>query len=137
MNEETTELVLPSRLDSIDKAAQEIAGAAARSGIDEMTLFGIDLAVREAMANAIKHGNRFDETKQVTLSFETTSEGFEIVIKDEGTGFDFENLPDPTDPENLLKESGRGAFLIRNFMDEVVWQKAPAGGTIIRMTKRI
>lgn len=134
MGADKIELVLPSKLESIEQAASAAASAAESAGVDDAILFGIDLAVREAVANAVKHGNRLDETKQVTISFEQTSQGFEIVIKDEGAGFDFQNLPDPTDPANLLKSSGRGAFLMQSFMDEVAWQ---AGGTIVKMTKKL
>lgn len=131
---ENKEIVLPSRIESIDQAAEVVAGAVTEAGVDEGALFGIDLAVREAVANAVKHGNGLDETKQVRISFETTPQRFEITIRDEGAGFDFEHLPDPTDPANLLKESGRGAFLMRSFMDEVRWQ---AGGSVVTMTKNL
>lgn len=131
-----TEIALPSSLESIDEAVIAVAKAATDAGFDDTALFGIDLAMREAMVNAVKHGNKLDETKTVLVSFEKTPEKFEIVVRDEGAGFDFENLPDPTDPANLLKESGRGAFLIRNFMDEVEWKLAPTGGTILRMAKK-
>lgn len=131
-----TELGLPSRIESIDEAAAAAAQMATASGVAEDHLFAIDLAMREAMANAVKHGNRLDETKLVRVTFEKTPEAFEITIRDEGSGFDFENLPDPTDPANLLKESGRGTFLMRNFMDEVRWQLHPEGGTVVRMTKK-
>jgi serine/threonine-protein kinase RsbW len=135
-NREKTEIAFPSSLESIDEAVIAVAGAATSAGFDDTALFGIDLAMREAMVNAVKHGNKLDETKTVRISFEKTPEMFEIIVRDEGEGFDFENLPDPTDPANLLKESGRGAFLIRNFMDEVEWKLAPTGGTILRMTKK-
>ncbi len=131
---EKKEIVLPSRIESIEKAATLVAGAVTEAGVDEGALFGIDLAVREAVANAVKHGNLLDETKRVRISFETTPERFEITIRDEGEGFDFEHLPDPTDPANLLKASGRGAFLMRSFMDEVRWQE---GGSVVTMTKNL
>lgn len=131
---EKKEIVLPSRIESIEQAATLVAGAAQDAGVDEMALFGIDLAVREAVANAVKHGNGLDETKQVRISFETTPQRFEITIIDQGAGFDFEHLPDPTDPANLLKASGRGAFLMRSFMDEVRWQE---GGSVVTMTKKL
>jgi serine/threonine-protein kinase RsbW len=131
---EKKEIVLPSRIESIEQAATLVTGTATDAGVDEMTLFAIDLAVREAVANAVKHGNRLDETKQVQISFETTPQQFEITIADEGAGFDFEHLPDPTDPANLLKASGRGAFLMRQFMDEVRWHE---GGSVVTMTKKL
>lgn len=131
---EKKEIILPSRIESIERAATAVAGAVAEAGVDEIASFGIDLAVREAVANAVKHGNELDETKLVRILFETSPEQFEITIEDEGGGFDFKNLPDPTDPANLLKESGRGAFLMRSFMDEVRWQR---GGSVVTMTKNL
>lgn len=131
---EKSELVLPSRIESIERAAEAAAEAAADSGVDETAMFGIDLAVREAVANAVKHGNKLDETKRVTISFQKTQESFEITIEDEGEGFDFNHLPDPTDPANLMKDSGRGTFLMRSFMDAVEWR---AGGRTVKMTKRL
>ena len=132
--EEKSELVLPSRIESIERAAEAAAKAAADSGVDETAMFGIDLAVREAVANAVKHGNKLDETKRVAVSFHKTSESFDITIEDEGDGFDFNHLPDPTDPANLLKDSGRGTFLMRSFMDAVEWD---SGGRKVKMTKRL
>jgi serine/threonine-protein kinase RsbW len=127
------ELVLPSRLESIEEAAHAASVAATEAGAPDDALFAIDLAVREAVANAVKHGNGLDETKAVRISFaKTPPQLFEITVEDEGSGFDVENLPDPTDPANLLKESGRGAFLMRSFMDEVVWRR---GGATVTMKK--
>ena len=137
MKTETTELALPSRLEAIDAAAAQAARVAAASGVDEAGLFGIDLAVREAVANAVKHGNQFDETKTVKITFEMLPEQIVIQIEDQGAGFNVEAVPDPTDAEHLLSESGRGILFMRNFMDEVVWTRAAAGGTIVKLTKKI
>lgn len=135
MNEEKKEFNLPSRLETIDEAALAAAEIAARNGIDETVMFGIDLAMREAVANAVKHGNKFDETKNVKITFEASPQNFIITIVDEGRGFEPESVADPTDADNLLKASGRGIFFMRQFMDEVTWENAPSGGTIVRMTK--
>jgi len=98
------------------------------------------VAVRESVINAIKHGNAGDESKRVqvefTYSLENPSDGLEIVVRDEGAGFDLANLPDPLASENLLKTSGRGVFLMRKFMDEVEWVCLPEGGMEVRMSKR-
>lgn len=137
MKTETTELTLPSRLETIDETAAQAARIAAANNVDEAGLFGIDLAVREAVANAVKHGNQFDETKTVKITFEILPEKMIIAIEDQGSGFNVEAVPDPTDAEHLLSESGRGILFMRNFMDEVVWTRAAAGGTIVRLTKKI
>ena len=77
------------------------------------------MAVREAAVNAVLHGNAYDPKKKMTVAFENTGQALVIRITDEGKGLDVNNVPDPTTPENLLKQSGRGIFLMRSFMDEV------------------
>ena len=110
-------------------------------GLDEDSLHWVSVAIRESVINAIKHGNRNDAAKHVFVEFETgtKSNGPELAIRvrDQGEGFDPETVANPLDPENLLKSSGRGIFLIRNFMDDVVLQRAPEGGMEIRMVKRV
>ena len=110
------------------------------AGLDEDDLHWVSVAVRESVVNAIKHGNQQDAAKHVFVEFESTftSEASElhIRVRDEGPGFDPETLPDPLAPENLLRSSGRGIFLIRNFMDETVLKKVP-GGMEIRMVKKL
>ena len=133
---EKNELILPSRLESVEAAANYTAKLAAGIGLGGDALFGIDMAVREAVANAVKHGNKFDETKRVIIIFVNSSETFEISIKDEGAGFALEDVPDPTDPENILKATGRGILFMRSFMDEVEWKNHAEGGTMVRMTKK-
>ena len=110
-------------------------------GLDEDAVHWVGVAVRECVINAIKHGNQSDVTKHVFVEFETGfhDEGQELSIRvrDQGKGFDPETLANPLDPENLLKASGRGIFLIRNFMDDVRLQRAPEGGMEVRMVKRV
>ncbi len=137
VTEEKTELVLPSRIESIEEAAVKAAQVAERLGIDEAAMFGIDLAVREAVTNAVKHGNKLDETKNVSVSFRSSTDVFVITVIDQGAGFNPVDVPDPTDPQNLLKSSGRGIFFMRNFMDEVEWGKMSEGGTIVRLVKKL
>ena len=97
--------------------------------------------MRESVINAIKHGNDNDERKHVHVEFtplnDDTPPGIAIRVRDEGPGFDPSTLPDCLAPENLLKSSGRGIFLIRSFMDELVLQRAPEGGMEVRMVKRV
>lgn len=136
MTSETTELKLPSRIESIDEAAISVARLVSRSGMSEEAAFGIDMAVREAIANAIIHGNQLDESKLVEISVTSSSDSVEIRVHDQGAGFNPETIADPTSEENLLKSSGRGIFFVRNFMDEVYWLTPPEGGTTVRMIKR-
>ena len=110
-------------------------------GLDEDSLHWVGVAIRESVINAIKHGNRHDATKHVFVEFEATTEDvvpeLSIRVRDQGEGFEPEEVANPLAPENLLKSSGRGIFLIKNFMDDVQLQRAPEGGMEIRMVKRV
>jgi serine/threonine-protein kinase RsbW len=110
-------------------------------GLDEDSLHWVGVAIRESVINAIKHGNRHDAEKHVFVEFEATTADvvpeLSIRVRDQGDGFDPEEVANPLAPENLLKSSGRGIFLIRNFMDDVQLQRAPEGGMEIRMVKRV
>ena len=136
MTAETTELSLPSRIDTVATAAAAVAEFLSRSGITEDAAFGIDMAVREAVTNAVLHGNRQDENKTVDVTLKSSPDAVEISVHDQGAGFNPENVPDPTAEENILKASGRGIFFMRSFMDEVDWLIRPGGGTTVRMLKR-
>jgi serine/threonine-protein kinase RsbW len=134
MNTAKVSLQLASSLESVEKAAQTAGELAEQCGFNEQIRFGIDLAIREAMVNAIRHGNQFDAAKQVTLSLETTPERLTIKIRDEGKGLDPATVPDPLAQENLCKGSGRGLLLMRTFMDRVEVAKL-SPGTEITLTK--
>ncbi len=125
MTAETTELSLPSRIDTVATAAALVAEFLSRSGITEDAAFGIDMAVREAVTNAVVHGNRQDENKTVDVTLKSSPDAVEISVHDQGTGFNPEDVPDPTAEENILKASGRGIFFMRSFMDEVNWLIRP------------
>lgn len=111
------------------------------AGLDEDQLHWVGVAVRESVVNAIKHGNRNDPDKRVLVEFSPVpahdAEELVIRVQDEGEGFDPEQLADPLAPENIMKSSGRGIFLIRNFMDEVLLQRAPGHGMEIHMVKKV
>ena len=134
---ETTELRLPSRIEAVNQAAAAVADYMNRLGIGEDIAFGVDMAVREAVTNAVVHGNKLDDTKEVELTLRNTPEVFEISVHDQGSGFNPNDIPDPTTDENILKTSGRGIFFMRNFMDEVNWSPHPKGGTSVRMIKKL
>ncbi len=136
MTEETTDITLPSRIESIAEAATAAAEVAGRSGFAEDALFGIDMAVREAVTNAVLHGNGLDESKTVELGLIQQGSTLVITVRDRGIGFDPSSVPDPTEAQNLLKASGRGILFMRSFMDEVTWERHPQGGTVVRMTKK-
>ena len=110
-------------------------------GFDEDAIHWVGVAIRECVINAIKHGNRYDATKRVFVEFESVppadGPGMIVSVRDLGEGFVPETLANPLDLDNLLKPSGRGIFLIRNFMDDVQLQRAAQGGMEIRMVKRL
>ena len=95
--------------------------------LDEEKIPGILLAVTEATTNAMIHGNKCDETKSVKISAKVENNNLVIAVKDEGHGFDPGVVPDPTKPENLLKDSGRGLYLMRIYMDELKYNVTPSG----------
>jgi serine/threonine-protein kinase RsbW len=111
------------------------------AGMDEDTVHWIGVAVRESVINAIKHGNREDAGKLVTVEFTFTpvSHPRELVVRvlDQGAGFDPDDVADPLEPENILKSSGRGIFFMRSFMDDVVLRRAAEGGMEVRMVKKL
>ena len=118
---------MDSSLDSVNKIEQIAEQYAERAGFDEDTVPHIAMAVREAAVNAVLHGNAYDSNKHVKASFETTSDSMIIRIADQGPGLDPDKVPDPLAPENILRGSGRGIFLIRAFMDEVNFRQLHPG----------
>ena len=136
----TVRLDFHSSFDMLDFVQLVSDHLARLAGLDEDALHWVSVAVRESVINAIKHGNAHDARKRVHVEFtplETSApRGIAIKVRDEGPGFDPETLPDPLAPENLLKSSGRGIFLIRSFMDEVAVRRAPEGGMEVLMVKR-
>lgn len=108
----------------VEAAADKLAGEA---GVDEDERFRITMAVREAAVNAVLHGNDYDPSKLITASFENNGKSLIFTISDQGKGLDPETLPDPLAPENLMRGTGRGIFLIRSFMDEVHFRPTHPG----------
>jgi serine/threonine-protein kinase RsbW len=136
MTEQRVSYTLDSTLETVDNAEQAATRIAADNGFDEDEIMQISMAVREAAVNAVLHGNAYDPNKKVKLDFERTSHDLVITIRDQGPGLDPAKIPDPLAPENLLKTSGRGIFLIRSFMDEV--QILPStSGTEIKLVKHV
>ena len=137
MTAEKAEIRLPSVLESVEKAAAAADDFAKQAGLDEEALFGVDLAVREAVANAVKHGNKLDGAQTVELTFSHSAGTLEVTVRDFGGGFAVDEVADCTQKENLLKATGLGILFMRSFMDEVEWFEAPGGGTLVRMTKKL
>jgi serine/threonine-protein kinase RsbW len=136
MTEQRVSYTLDSTLETVDSAEQAATRIAAENGFDEDEVMQIAMAVREAAVNAVLHGNAYDPGKKVTLDFERTAGDLVITIRDQGAGLDPNKIPDPLAPENLLKTSGRGIFLIRSFMDEVQIHPTQTG-TEIKLVKHV
>jgi serine/threonine-protein kinase RsbW len=132
---------LPSSFELLDLVQLLSDRISALAGLDEDTVHWVSVAVRESVINAIKHGNREDRAKHVTVEFELSprAEPREFVVKvlDEGAGFDPQIVANPLDPENVLKSSGRGIFFMRSFMDDVSIARRPEGGMSVRMSKKL
>jgi serine/threonine-protein kinase RsbW len=133
------QLEFSSSFDMVD-FVEVVGGHVSRNiGLDEDSIHWVGVAIRECVINAIKHGNQHDASKRVFVEFHTAVNSVPemiIQVRDQGQGFEPDQVADPLAPENLLKGSGRGIFLIRNFMDEVDLRRAPQGGMEIRMVKR-
>ncbi|HEY8019669.1 MAG TPA: ATP-binding protein [Thermoanaerobaculia bacterium] len=130
-------LAIGSRFENIELVQVVLNDSLERIGLDGDARHWVDIAVREAVANAIKHGNAQDPAK--TVQVDAGIDGGELVIRieDQGSGFDPGQLSDPLAPENLLKPNGRGIFYMRSFMDAVEYGPRPGGGTVVTLRKRI
>ena len=116
---DTIKIEIPSITENIRIIESFIDNAKERFNLNDDIYGNIMIAVTESVNNAIMHGNKSDRTKNVTLSLSLNDNIIHFQIEDEGIGFDFQNLPDPTSPENLDKPSGRGIFLMKHLSDEV------------------
>jgi serine/threonine-protein kinase RsbW len=132
---------LPSSFDLLDLVQILSDRMTNLAGLDEDAMHWVSVAVRESVINAIKHGNKEDRLKQVTVEFglaprEKPSQFF-VEVMDEGAGFDPEEVANPLEAENVLKSSGRGIFFMRSFMDDVTMKRRPQGGMSVRMQKNL
>ena len=134
-------LSLPSSFELLDLVQALSDRLSAIAGLDEDATHWISVAVRESVINAIKHGNREDETKHVTVDFVLEPRDqprcLVVEVSDEGEGFDPEAIANPLEPENILKSSGRGIFFMRSFMDDVTLKRGAEGGMEVRMVKKL
>ncbi len=121
----------------IDIAQEVVQKVLENLKVLEDEIFWVCLAVREAVINAVKHGNNFDSDKYVEFVVEIRGEQLRIEVMDEGAGFNIDDVPDPLSDENILKPSGRGIFYIRSFMDNVDYEVIQPAGTRLVMLKKL
>ena len=123
-------VTIPSNLEeltTIEKLSNDIAK---KMGLSEDKHDNLSIAVTEAVGNAIVHGNKRDPKKKVRIQVEISNDRVKISVTDQGTGFNPDDLADPLDPDNLLRESGRGIFILKALMDDVSWDFSPTGTTL-------
>ena len=140
-NGQTVRLEICSAIDMLDSVYVVTDHIGRMLGFDAEARHWVGMAVREAVINAIKHGNNCDVRKHVFIEFtsrpEVSPAELMVRVRDQGNGFDPKTVPDPLAPENVLKSSGRGIFFMRTFMDDVSIERTHEGGMEVRMTKRV
>lgn len=134
---ERVEITISSRFENIELVQVIAEHLCEHAGLDDDASHWVGMAVREGVANAIKHGNRLDAKKKVNAIFDLQNDQLEVEIEDEGGGFDPAKVGDPLNPQNLMKTSGRGIFYMKTFMDSVEYQFVPEGGTKLIMKKSL
>lgn len=127
-------ITIPSEIKYIREISSKILKILEARHIDESALFDIRLCVEETVRNAIEHGNLKDKRSRVKISYRISGDSFTIEVEDEGAGFDHKSLPDPTHEDNLMKNSGRGVYLVRYLMDKVEFNEK---GNKVKLTKYI
>lgn len=132
---EHIEITITSRFENIELVQVIAEHICESAGLDDDGSHWVGMAVREGVANAIKHGNRLDERKRVFATFEVINSHLAIRIRDEGEGFDPNKVADPLNPQNLMKTSGRGIFYMKTFMDQIDYTFLADRGTELVMTK--
>lgn len=130
-------LTIGSRFENIELVQAVLSDALSAYELSDESRHWIDLAVREAVANAIKHGNRSEPEKRVEIGLEVTGDEVIIRVRDQGEGFDPESVHDPLAPENRLRPNGRGLFYMKKFMDEIDYSFEPGRGMEVTLRKRL
>ncbi len=133
----TIRMVLPSEIHLVDLAHHAAERLASICGLDEDEALNVGIAVREAVINAMKHGNGLDPERKVAVVLSAGPKAIRVRVLDEGPGFDPAAAPDPRDPENILRASGRGLLMIRAFSDKVAFRYRPGRGMEITLEKRV
>ena len=131
MAEKVYEKVVISDPALLPEVEEFVVDIAVKANLNEDKFNNIALSVSEAASNAMVHGNKLDQAKTVTIKVIVDDEKIRLSFKDQGSGFVLDEVPDPTKPENILKDSGRGIHIMRSFMDDVQFKITPEGTEII------
>jgi len=115
------QVIIPNSLTAARKVEEKIMRQVEAMGYSPRCVFGIRLALEEAMVNAFKHGNRGDESKRIFVSYEITPQRVVVRVRDEGPGFNPDRVPDPTSPDRICLPCGRGIMLMRAYLDDVTF----------------
>jgi len=129
------QIIIPSSLDYLPKVDEYVERKLRRLGVNKDKLADIAISVTEAVTNAVVHGNKNNKRKKVAINLKADSSGVEITVEDQGNGFDPEAVQCPIEKGNILKQAGRGIFILKCLMDKVDFVIAPQKGTIVKMTK--
>ena len=135
IKKKNNQILIPSSLDYLPKVDEYVEEKLGKLGVDINKLADIAISVTEAVTNAVVHGNKNDLEKKVFIKLKADSSRVEITVEDEGNGFDPESIQSPIEEGNLLKEVGRGIFILKSLMDKVDFIIQPQKGTIVKMTK--
>lgn len=130
-------IVIPSSTDFLSEVDEYLEDKLIRAGVDKSIVTDMAISVSELVNNAIIHGNDSDTSKKVDIRFSISTSELRVIVCDEGKGFDLNRVADPVDDKNLLREVGRGIFIVRNFVNEVNVTRAPSGGTCVEIVKRL
>ncbi len=129
-------IIIPSATAFLADVDQRLEDILTRAGVDPSTIADIAISVSELVNNAIVHGNRLSPAKVVTVRIQVSGGVIRVTVADQGEGFNPDAVPNPIDDDNLLREVGRGLYIVKNFVDEVTVSSAPSGGTRVEIIKR-
>jgi serine/threonine-protein kinase RsbW len=137
MSEPRVHVEVESRLENVELVQIAIESSLAQLQLSDDDAHQIGISIREAVANAIKHGNRGDVSKLVRVDLGIDNGDLLIRVQDQGVGFDENGVPNPLEPENLLRRNGRGILLMKQYMDQIEYTFQPENGTVLEMRKRL
>ena len=135
MSEPKVHVEIESRLENVELVQIAIESSLAKLELTEDDAHQIGTSIREAVANAIKHGNQGDTSKLVKVELGIDNGDLLIRVHDQGIGFDEKGVPNPLEPENLLRRNGRGILLMKRYMDQIEYTFQPENGTVLEMRK--